>query len=319
MAGEPLSGLLPSPVRFILMKFEGRRRSASALLMKGQAMAFADLLLPVFSYPDSTPDRAIRAGVALAKRLGGELTLLTMRVDIPKFGNVLANALIDLDRQGEPEEARSAATARLEALCAQVAAETFGEPLRVETRCASLYEEGDAVARAARTYDLCLTPQGAAVEGDRSLAEAVLFGSGRPVLLYPDDQEFAPGSGVGKVAIAWDGSVRAARAVADALPLLARASEVRVFVALGEKPQAKSGTASDLLRHLEAHGVSAFADEQPSDGQSIGVLMANYVRTERVDLLVMGGFGHARIRQFVLGGATDAVLKAPPCPVLISH
>ncbi|MBB3893392.1 nucleotide-binding universal stress UspA family protein [Phenylobacterium haematophilum] len=282
-------------------------------------MAFADLLLPVLSYPDSTPDRAIRAGVALAKRLGGELTLLTMRVDIPKFGNVLANALIDLDRQGELEEARSAATARLEALCAQVAAETFGEPLRVETRCASLYEEGDAVARAARTYDLCLTPQGAAVEGDRSLAEAVLFGSGRPVLLYPDDQEFAPGSGVGKVAIAWDGSVRAARAVADALPLLARASEVRVFVALGEKPQAASGSASDLLRHLEAHGVSASADERPSQGQSIGVSMANYVRTEGVDLLVMGGFGHARIRQFVLGGATDAVLKAPPCPVLISH
>ena len=282
-------------------------------------MAFADLLLPVFSYPDSTPDRAIRAGVGLAKRLGGELTLLTMRVDIPKFGNVLANALIDLDRQGELEEARSAATARLEALCAQVAAETFGEPLRVETRCASLYEEGDAVARAARTYDLCLTPQGAAVEGDRSLAEAVLFGSGRPVLLYPDDQEFAPGSGVGKVAMAWDGSARAARAVADALPLLARASEVRVFVALGEKPQATSGSASDLLRHLEAHGVSASVDERPSQGQSIGVSIANYVRTEGVDLLVMGGFGHARIRQFVLGGATDAVLKAPPCPVLISH
>ena len=282
-------------------------------------MAFADLLLPVLSYPDATPDRAIRAGVALAKRFGGGLTLLTMRVDIPQFGNVLANALIDLDRQGELEEARSAATARLEALCAQVAAETFGEPLRVETRCASLYEVGDAVAEAARTHDLCLTPQGGAVEGDRSLAEAVLFGSGRPVLLYPDDQEIAPGSGIGKVAIAWDGSARAARAVADALPLLARASEVRVFVALGEKPQAKSGTASDLLRHLEAHGVSAFADEQPSNGQSIGALLANYVRTERVDLLVMGGFGHARIRQFVLGGATDAVLKVPPCPVLISH
>lgn len=96
------------------------------------------------------------------------------------------------------------------------------------------------MAEAARTYDLCLTPQGVAVEGDRSLAEAVLFGSGRPVLLYPDDQEIAPGSGIGKVAIAWDGSARAARAVADALPLLARASEVRVFVALGEKPQAKS-------------------------------------------------------------------------------
>ena len=176
-------------------------------------MAFADLLLPVLSYPDATPDRAIRAGVALAKRFGGGLTLLTMRVDIPKFGNVLANALIDLDRQGELEEARSTATARLEALCAQVAAETFGEPLRVETRCAPLYEEGNAVAEAARTYDLCLTPQGVAVEGDRSLAEAVLFGSGRPVLLYPDDQEIAPGSGIGKVAIAWDGSARAARAV----------------------------------------------------------------------------------------------------------
>src|SRR5690606_10698032 len=224
-------------------------------------MDYPDLLFPVLTYPDATPDRAIRGGVALAKRLGGRLTLLTMRVDIPELRNRLANAFLDLDRLGEREEARSAEIARLEAACAQLAAEEFGEALRVETRCAPLYQELDAVAAEARTYDLCLVPQGLAVAADRSLAEAVLFGSGRPVLLYPDDRELAPGAGVGKVAIAWDGSARAARAVADAMPLIVRAAQVRVFVAVGEKPQAKAGVARDLLRHLAAHGVAAVLDE----------------------------------------------------------
>ncbi|MFZ5718232.1 MAG: universal stress protein [Pseudomonadota bacterium] len=282
-------------------------------------MAFRDLLLPALTYPDATRDRALRSGVALARRLGGDLTLMTVQTDIPDLRSPLANALIHLDRLTEAEEARSAAAAQLEANCARIAAEAAGEPIAVQSLRAKLYEEAGRVAEAARTRDLCLLPLGASVLAARDLAETVLFGSGRPVIVYPEDQEIAPAAGFEVVAIAWDGSARAARAVADALPALKAAREVRVFVAVGEKPQTQEGLAQDLRRHLSAHGVAAGVDERLAKSRPIGQTLCEYVAAEKVDLLVMGGFGHARLREFVLGGATEAMLQAPPCPVLMSH
>lgn len=282
-------------------------------------MAYRDLLLTALTYPDATPDRAIRSGVALAKRLGGELTLLAVRTDIPAMRNALANALVRLDEIAEEEEARSAAAAQLEAVCARIAAEAAGTAICTQSVVARLFEEAEAVARAARTRDLTLVAIGPAVLADRDLAETVLFGSGRPVLAYPEGEEIAPADGFGTVAIAWDGSARAARAVADALPLLHRAKSVRIFVAIGEKAQAAEGAAADLVRHLRAHGVAAKVDERVARGDSIGRRLADYITETRPDLLVMGAFGHARLREFVLGGATQAILEAPPCPVLMSH
>lgn len=282
-------------------------------------MAFRDLLLPALTYPDATRDRALRSGVALARRLGGDLTLLTVQTDIPDLRNPLANALIRLDQLTEIEEARSAAAAQLEASCARIAAEAAGEPIEVKAIQARLYEEADCITRAARTRDLCLLPLGASVLAARALAEAVLFGSGRPVIVYPEDREIAPTPAFDIVAIAWDGSARAARAVADALPVLKRAREVRVFVGVDEKPQARAGLAEDLSRHLTKHGVPVGRDERLARARPIGQVLSEYVAAEQVELLVMGGFGHARLREFILGGATEAMLEAPPCPVLMSH
>ena len=224
-----------------------------------------------------------------------------------------------LFRSAELEEARSSATAQLEAVCARIAADQAGTAIRTETITARLFEEAGAVCRAARTRDLTLVSVGPAVEADRELAEAVLFGSGRPVLVYPEGQEIAPADGFDTVAIAWDGGARAARAVADALPILRHAKTVRIFTALGEKPQTAKGAATDLVRHLAAHGIAAAVDESSAQDQSIGDRLADYVTARRPDLLVMGAFGHARLREFILGGATRAVLEAPPCPVLMSH
>ena len=155
-------------------------------------MTYRDLLLTALTYPDATPDRAIRSGVALARRLGGKLTLLTVRVDIPAINNALANAVVHLNEMAELEEARSAATAQLEAACARIAADQAGAEISTETITAKLFEEADAVSRAARTRDLTLVAIGPAVQADRDLAEAVLFGSGRPVLVYPEGAEIAP-------------------------------------------------------------------------------------------------------------------------------
>ncbi len=280
---------------------------------------YIDILLATLTYPDATPDRAIRSGVALAKRLGGGLTLLTVKVDIPRINNVLANALVGLDRMAADAEGRSAATAQLEDLCGRIAAEEAGVTLQSKSIIAAPYLEAGVVATAARTHDLCLLPIGPDVIADRDLAEAVLFGSGRPVIVYPEEVEIAPGGGVGKMMIAWDGSTRAARAVADAMPILLQAAEIRVFVAVGEKPHLDAGSAQDLMRHLAAHALPATLRERPAAGRSIGELLTQEVRDWDADLLVMGGFGHARVREFILGGATEAMLQAPPCPVLLSH
>lgn len=282
-------------------------------------MAFRDLLLATLTYPDATPDRALRSGVALARRLGGALTLCAVRADIPALRNPIANAVLSLDALAEEEESRSAATAQLAAGCVAIAAAEAGVTAHPQPITVRLYEEGEAVAAIARTHDICLLPIGPLVAADRALAEAVLFGSGRPVLVFPEDVEVVASADLGTIAIAWDASARAARAVADALPLLRRAGTVRIFVATHEKPGALPGRAGDLVRHLAAHGVDAILDERPADGRPIGRMLSDYVRDHAVDLLVMGGFGHARLRQFILGGATSSMLESPPCPLLMSH
>lgn len=282
-------------------------------------MAYRDLLLTALTYPDATPDRAIRSGVALARRLGGKLTFLTVRIDLPQLHNRLANALMDLDQLSDIEQARSAATADLEAVCARIAAEIFKAPIEVATVTARLYEETDVVVRAARTRDLILAPIGPAVLADRSLAETILFDAGRPLLVYPEAAQITAGDGFARVSVAWDGGRAAARAVADALPILAAAGEVRIFTALGDKPQADSGSAADLVRHLREHGIQAKVDERLDSDRRIGARLKAYVDEVKPDLLVMGAYGHARLREFILGGATEAILEDPPCPVLMSH
>jgi nucleotide-binding universal stress UspA family protein len=281
-------------------------------------MPYVDLLLPTLTWPDPTPDRALRSGVALARRLGGELTLAPLQVTFPDMSNPLADALAKVGEMAALERARSAAVAALEETCARLAAEELGVAISSQTATARLYAEGEAVAVLARTRDLCLVPLGVGSPG-RGLAEAALFGSGRPVLVYPEHHELEPGPNLGLVSIAWDGGAKAACAVAAALPLLARAREVRIFVALGEKDQATHGAAAPLVRHLRAHGVAAEVDERLAHDRPIGRRFGDYVAEVVPDLLVMGGFGHARLREFVLGGATAAILADPPCPTLLAH
>lgn len=282
-------------------------------------MVYRDVLLTALTYPDATPDSALRSGVALAKRLGGRLTLLTMQADLPRLHNAVANALIHLDRLSDLEEARSAAKAQLEATVALIAAEIDHVGIQTEIVKAKPCDEAETLCRAARTRDITLVPIGPAVLADRGLAETLLFESGRPVLIYPESADIVAADRFATVAIAWDGGRAAARAVADALPILERAKQVRIFVALGEKPQAVAGAGLDLVRHLQTHGVAAVADERPGGDPSIGRRIADYVAATQPDLLVMGAFGHPRLHEFILGGATDAVLRAPPCPVLMSH
>ncbi|HEY9235832.1 MAG TPA: universal stress protein [Phenylobacterium sp.] len=279
---------------------------------------YPDLLLATLTYPDATPDRAIRNGVALASGLGGALRLLALEVDIPEVKSSIGQALFRFERLAVQEERRSALIARRAVQCAEIAAEEAGVVLQSITITAAPHLEGDVIAGLARTHDLCLMPIGPSVLADRGLAEAVLFGSGRPVLVYPNAPELTSGAGFGTVVLAWDGSSRAARAIAEAMPIVKQASNVRIYVALGEKPSARAGIAGDLVRHLQAHGVRAAVDEHSVD-RPIGEALCAYVRSVQADMLVMGGFARPRLQELVLGGATNAILESPPCPVFLSH
>jgi nucleotide-binding universal stress UspA family protein len=171
----------------------------------------------------------------------------------------------------------------------------------------------------ARTRDLCIVPIANRGDGQRTVAEDVIFGSGRPVLVFQPGQAELPARELGTVVVGWDGSRCAARAVGDALPVLVRAREVCVFSALHEKPDARPAIGLDLVRHLKGHGINAFAEEVDAANQGIGAVLDACVARHKADLLVMGAYGRPRIREFILGGATEHVLARPRVPLLMSH
>jgi nucleotide-binding universal stress UspA family protein len=120
------------------------------------------------------------------------------------------------------------------------------------------------------------------------------------------------------VAVAWDGGRAGARAVRDALPLLRRAKQVRIITVGDDKPIASAGVAA-LQTFLTGHGIVFVHDDVELAGRSIGeALQAEAIRGD-AGLLVMGAYGHNRVREFVLGGATRTVLGTLRLPTLMSH
>lgn len=282
-------------------------------------MTLNDILLHIDTYPDASPPEAIDQAVGFAAALGGRLSAIAVQVRFPLHSNRIADYLIGLSRLAHVEEAKSldAARAGLDRFTAQAqAAGVFGEAL---VDHAEFYAVAEQVTKRARTRDLCLIPLAAPFNGQVDVAQSAIFGSGRPVLLYKTGQADLPAGSLATVVVAWDGSRSAARALADALPILQRAKAVRVLTVVDEKPAAVAGLAQEAARHLAAHGVAAAVDEQSAQGRSIGAALDAYVQATGPDLLVMGAYGHSRLREFVLGGATEHVVADPKTPVLLSH
>lgn len=195
------------------------------------------------------------------------------------------------------------------------AATQRGLQLATETLTGEPADMTDVGALRARYFDLVL----AAAEPDnattRAMTEALVFETGRPVLILPPS---GLGEGRRRVAIAWDGSRVAARAVADAMPLLAAAERVHVLTVTDEKPlQAQAGRL--LAEGLRDRGIAAEASTVEAEDRPIGATLQDDALALGAGLLVMGGYGHSRLRDFVLGGATLGVLNDPRMPVMMSH
>ena len=177
---------------------------------------------------------------------------------------------------------------------------------------------GQIVSREARTADafVALRPDGSAQEPEQ-LIESVLFGAGRHLVLVPDHRAGSPA--FDHVMIAWNGGREAARAVAEAMPYLRKAKQVSIAVVDEDLPvEDEAIRGKDLAEHLLHHGVAAAIHRVPADG-SIGATLIAESRRLKPDLIVMGGYGHSRLREWLLGGATYEMVHNTPVPLLIAH
>ena len=280
-------------------------------------MPFKDILLHLESYPDRVADRAIDGATALGAVLGGSLTAVSPRVEIPLKTNRLADFALRLGDMARAEEARGAEQADSARDHFEVQAKLLGVYGGRLNPKLEMFEVAERTAILARTRDRCIVPSSPRTGVHQGVAEAVLFGSGRPVVLAPEAAALEPK--LDTILVTWDGGAPAAAAVGAAMPLLRAAGTVRVLVVLNEKAGVDAHLADDLLRHLELHGVAAEAQPFDAAGATIGSVFGHVVERVRPDLLVMGAFGHSRAREFVLGGATRAMLESPPVPVLLAR
>lgn len=282
-------------------------------------MAIRDVQLQLCSYPTPTSVAAIEQAMDLAAALGARISALTFKIELPTTSNMLANTLLEIPSMIAAERQKSAANAQTLvsmfesiALKRGVAHEQF-----IETCPAS--QMGAILTEHARMHDLTMIPIGEQATVQQYVAESVIFGSGRPVIIFPEAPKRRSSTPLDVVAVAWDFSRPAARAVADALPILQAAKTVRVVTITKEKKIDTRRSAAELAKHLACHGVEVVLDEEDAAGRTIGQALEAYLDARAIDLLVMGAYGHSRMRDFVLGGATKAIVGDPPLPVFLSH
>ena len=281
-------------------------------------MPVKDILLHIDSYPDPTSQAAVSRAIALAGRLGGTLTALAIEVALPVKSNRVTDFLIGLSATAHQQESMSRANCELSLARFAEAARALGLPHVTLHERANLLEVSDRVATKMRTRDLCILPLGGRFVGQQEVARSVIFGSGRPILVFSD---MTPDQSVDLrvVVVAWDGSRSAARAMADAMPVLKLAKAVKVLTVAGDKPKMDAALGAEAVRHLTLHGVIATADIIEAKGVGIGKVIDGYLMDQTADLLVMGAYGHSRLQEFVLGGATQYMLANPLVAVLMSH
>ena len=150
------------------------------------------------------------------------------------------------------------------------------------------------------------------------VAEDIVLSSGAPVLLIPEDAEIPE---IGKrILIGWNGSREAARAVHDSMAFLKSADEVTLLTVDSGPPSDKQGAdGGDIVRHLSHHGIDASVRQSLVSGTEIGDVILSRAADTGADLIVMGAYGHSRLRELALGGATRRVMSRTKIPVLMSH
>ena len=282
-------------------------------------MAFKDVLVALTTYPEPTPISAVDDSVDLTAVLGANISAIACEVKIRAPGSPLGNYLLDIPAMVAAEIKKSATNAQQLLAAFQDAAEKRGVfQERISEHCLTS-EVPNVFIEYARLRDLTIVPVPEGDYIDQWYAESVIFGSGRPTVILPYTRKRTESFALNTVIVAWDFSRPATRAVADAMPILEKAKRVCVLTVTNEKTIDTRRSGAELAKHLARHGVDVVLDEVDAKGRSIGDVFEAHLTYRHANLLVMGAYGHSRIREFILGGATKRMLARPPLPIFLSH
>lgn len=261
-------------------------------------------------------DYACDYAVSIASAFGAHLTGIGYAYEpvLPPtiMGGVPADVITS--QRAEGERIANAAVNRF-----QQATSRAGVASDSRVLSASLAGASDLFGRLARRFDLAVVGQAEPdmVSPEELIVEAALFESGRPVVVVPYIQRDP--LKLDRVIMCWDASRTAARALGDAMPLLHRAKTVDVLMVATERAKSDEIPGADIAHHLARHGLTVDVKRIVTGGTDVPSTILSYAADVSADFLVMGGYGHSRLREFVLGGATRGILSSMTVPTLMSH
>jgi nucleotide-binding universal stress UspA family protein len=262
------------------------------------------------------PDVAGPFAISVAETFGAHVAGVAFSYEpiIPPtvMGGIPA-AYIDQQR-AENDKAASDAAARFEE-----AARRAGVSFESRTIGASVAGAAERFGSIARRFDLAVVGQANPdrLVAEDLIAEGALFSSGRPVLVVPYIQKAA--LKLDRVMVCWDASRNAARAIADAMPLLKRAKSIDVVIVASERLKSDEIPGADIGQHLARHDLKVEVKRIVATDTDVANTILSHAADTSADFIVMGGYGHSRLREFVLGGATRGILSSMTVPTLLSH
>ncbi len=286
-------------------------------------MSVRKILVPLAGRPED--DEVLATALSVARDFKAQLVGLFARPDpseaLPYLGDGVSGQVIE-DLMQAAREGADQASARVRAALEKSAA-AMGIPIAVKGAEPQLPSarfldvtgrRDEVVAAHSRLSDLIVFGDGTTGTAGGTALEAAMMSAGRPVLIAPK-KAWSPVGGT--VAIGWDDSAEAARAVTAAIPFLEKAKSVTILCIGGKELDPAPG--STLADYLALHGVVADVHLVDAQTRAYGEVLLEQAEKSKTDLLVMGGYSHSRLREFIIGGATQHIRSHATIPVLMAH
>jgi nucleotide-binding universal stress UspA family protein len=261
-------------------------------------------------------DHAAEFAISIAEAFKAHIAGIAFAYDpviMPGVMDGVTAAWVDTQRDAN----RAAAEVAIEKFEAAVKREGLSAEHRLLE--ASLGSAANLFGRIARRFDLSVVGQmdPARIAPDNLFVESALFESGRPTIVVPYIQKH--GLRLDRVLVCWDGSRSAARATADAMPFLQRGKAIEIITVSRGRSNEGEIPGADIGQHLARHGLKVEVKRLVAEDADVANTILSYAADCASDFIVMGAYGHSRLREFILGGATRGILESMTVPAFMSH